>query len=196
MIDLTSFRCAAATWTLMDWAALQEPALGGVTQRVARLGARHSLDFETPAMKIEAEGRRAIALLKQAQRQGAIVRVPQVDFDVGAPGAAAVNGGHTGGITLHVKGLTPHYGVCHDQALNITVAGRRYLYFAADSAIMDGTGSGSITLTSPMRTHLAGNEVVNLAKPVIEGWLDGSERSWTLDLARTVGLQFTITERA
>jgi len=195
-IDLTSLRCAGATWTLLDWAALQEPALGGVTQRVGRLGARHSLDFSTPTMRIESDGRRAIALLKQAHRLGGFVRIPQVDFTVGAIGAPLVSGVHTGGLTLSVKGLTPRYAIRQDQALNITVAGRRYLYFAADVAVMNAAGAGSIPLTSPMRTHLAGNEVVELARPVIEGWLDGSERTWTLDLARTVGLQFKITERA
>lgn len=196
MIDLTGLRCAGAEWTLLDWAALHEPALGGVTQRIGRLGSRHSLAFDTPAMKIESEGRRTIALLKQAQQQGGYVRVPQVDFDVGAPGAPMVNGAHTGGTTLAVKGATPNYGVCQDQALNITVAGRRYLYFAAAAAILDATGAGSIPLTSPMRTHLAGDETVELGKPVIEGWLGGNQFTWTLDIARTVGLSFTISERA
>lgn len=196
MIDLTSFRCAGADWTMLDWAALQQPVFRGVTQRVGRVGTRHALDFSTPAMKIEADGRRAIAKLKQAQRLGGFVRVPQVDFIVGAVGTPLVNGAHTGGTTLAVKGLTPRYGIRDDQALNITVAGRRYLYFAAEPSVMDVSGSGTILLSTPMRTHLAGDEPVELALPVIEGWLDGNERSWTLDLARTVGLQFTITERA
>ena len=196
MIDLTSFRCAGADWTMLDWASLQQPVFRGVTQRVGRVGTRHALDFSTPAMKIEAEGRRAIAKLKQAQQQGGFVSVPQVDFFVGSPGAPTVNGAHTGGTSLHITGASPAYGVQIDQALNITVAGRRYLYFAAESAVLDASGSGTILLSTPMRTHLAGNEPVELAKPVIEGWLDGNERSWTFDLARTVGLQFTISERA
>ncbi|MEE4452858.1 hypothetical protein [Novosphingobium resinovorum] len=196
MIDLTSLRCAGADWTFLDWAALQEPILGGVTQRVGRLGSRHSLDFSTPAMKIESAGRRAIALLKQAKRLGGFARVPQVDFRVGAVGVPLVNGAHTGGTTLAVKGLTPRYGIRADQALNITVGGRRYLYFAADTSMMDASGSGTILLSSPMRTYLAGDEPVELAHPVIEGWLSGNEFTWTLDLARTVGLQFTIGERA
>lgn len=196
MIDLTGFRCAGADWSLLAWAVLQEPALGGVTQRVGRLGTRHSLAFETPAMKIEADGRRAISLLKQAQLQGGTVRVPQVDFRIGAAGTPRVNGAHTGGTTLALKGLTARYGVRQDQALSITVGGRSYLYFAADDFVMDGSGNGSIILSSPMRTHLAGNEPVEIARPVIEGWLGGNALTWTLDLARTVGLSFTITERA
>lgn len=196
MIDLTDLRCNAATPKLLDWAALMEPALGGVTQRVGRLGSRFGIEFGTPAMYIEAEGRRWIARLQRAQREGARVAFPQVDFDVGSPGAPTVNGAHTGGMSLSVTGASPHYGVREGQALNLTVSGRMYLYFAAETAILDASGAGTILLTTPMRTFLAGGEVVGLAKPVIEGWLDGTERSWTLDLARTVGLQFTVTERA
>lgn len=195
-IDLTSFKCSGAVPTLMDWAVLQDPALGGVTQRLGRLGSRFSIDFQTPMMKIEDEGRRAIALLQQAQRLGGRVEYPQPDFRVGAVGAPLVSGAHTGGTTLTLKGLTPRYAVRQGQALNLIVGGRYYLYFAAGNAVMDGVGAGQVILTTPMRKHMAGNERVEIAKPVVEGWLDGTERSWTLDLARTVGLQFTIAERA
>lgn len=196
MIDLSDLRCNEAAPTLLDWAALMEPALGGVTQRVGRLGSRFSIQYNTPITKIEAEGRRWIARLQRAQREGGRVEFPQLDFDVGAPGSPTVSGSHTGGMTLNVTGATPHYGIREGQALNLTASGRVYLYFAADTAILDATGSGTIMLTTPMRTYLTGGEAVELAKPMIEGWLDGTERSWTIDLARTVGLQFTITERA
>lgn len=175
---------------------MHEPPLGGITQRVGRLGSRFSIEFSTPAMLVESEGRRAIALLQQAQRLGGRVLYPQVEFSVGAPGAPVVAGIHTGGTTLAVTGATPRYAIRAGQALNLTVSSRSYLYFAADNVMLDGAGTGSVPLTTPMRTHLAGGGAVNLAAPVVEGWLDGSERSWTLELARTVGLKFTITERA
>lgn len=196
MIDLTELWCNAATPKLLDWAALQEPALGGITQRVGRLGSRFAIEFGTPALDVESEGRRWIARLQSAQQLGARVLYPQLDFDVGTPGAPSVGSAHTGGKFLAVTGASPHYGVREGQALNLTVAGRMYLYFAAETAILDASGAGTILLTTPMRTFLAGGEAVELAKPVVEGWLDGTERSWTLDLARTVGLQFTVTERA
>lgn len=83
-----------------------------------------------------------------------------------------VDGVHTGGTALKLKGLTPHYPVRCGQALNLIVAGRYYLYFAADNALMDSDGGGTITLTTPMRKHMAGTEAAELARPVIEGWLD------------------------
>jgi hypothetical protein len=196
MIDLTGLRCRTATPTLLDWASLQEPIIGGVTQRIGRLGSRYSIEFETPTMDMEADGRRAIALLQQAQRLGGRVEYPQPDFRIGAVGVPLADGIHAGGTTVKLKGLTPRYAVRQGQALNLVVAGRYYLYFAADNAVMNSSGAGSMTLTEPLRTELAGNETVELARPVIEGWLDGSSRSWTIDVARTTGLKFTITERA
>lgn len=196
MIDLTQLKCRTPTPALMDWASLQEPALGGVTQRVGRLGTRFSIDFETPKMLVEAEGRRAIALLQMAQQQGGRVEYPQPDLRIGAVGTPLVNGAHTGGTTLRLKGLTAKYGIRQGQALNLIVSGRYYLYFAADNFVMNSAGAGVIVLTSPMRKHMTGNEAVELAVPVIEGWLDGNERSWTIDVARTTGLKFTISERA
>ncbi|WP_260928222.1 hypothetical protein [Novosphingobium sp. 9] len=196
MIDLTELKCSGAVPSLMDWAALMEPALGGVTQRVGRLGARFAVQFTSPTMRMEAEGRKWIARLQRAQREGARIAYPQPDFNVGAPGVPSVSGVHTGGTSLLITGATPRYAVREGQALNLVVAGRYYLYFAAGNVKLDSSGTGTIPLTSPMRTHLAGAEAVELAKPVVEGWLDGTERSWTLDVARTVGLSFTVTERA
>ncbi|MGF7152517.1 hypothetical protein [Novosphingobium gossypii] len=197
MIDLTKLRCMAADPALLSWAVLQEPAMGaGVTQRVGRMGDRFSQGFSTPEMTYESEGRRAIALLQMAQRQGGRVRYRQPGFRVGAPGAPLVNGGHMGGTTLALKALTPRYAVSQGQALNVTVAGRSYLYFAAENAIADAAGNTSVLLTTPMRTFLSGEEAVELARPVIEGWLDGNQRDWSVDTACTVGLKFTVTERA
>lgn len=196
MIDLTKLRCMATDPKMLSWAALQEPILGGVTQRVGRLGDRFSLDFSTPEMQHESEGRRAIAMLQLAQRQGGRVRYRQPGLRIGAVGAPLVDGAHEGGTTLALKGLTSGYAVRMGQALSLTVSGRSYLYFAADNAKMNAGGAGSVPLTVPLRTSLAGDEPVELARPTIEGWLSGNELGWTLDLAATVGLKFTITERA
>jgi hypothetical protein len=196
MIDLTKLRCMASDPTLMVWAALQEPALGGVTQRVGRVGDRFSLGFSTPEMRYEAEGRRAIALLQLAQRQGGRVRYTQPGFRIGPVGTPLVDGAHTGGTALKLKGMPARCAVRMGQALNLIVGGRYYLYFAAADVVMSAGGAGTVQLTVPMRKHMAGNEPVEIARPVIEGWLDGNQRDWTLDLAQTVGLKFTVTERA
>ena len=195
MIDLTAYKCSAGIPALMSRAAIMEPVGQGVSQRLGRVGDRFRIDFTIVPMELESDGRRAIADLQMAQAEGGRVIYPQPGFAIGTPGAPTVDGAHTGGTALAITGATPHYAVRKGQALNLIVSGRYYLYFAAANAILDENGAGTVTLTTPMRKHMAGGETVVLAKPVIEGWLDGNERNWTIDNTRTVGLQFTVTER-
>lgn len=196
MIDLTDLPCRDFPAKMLDWGAMLTPALGGVTQKVDRLGTRFAISFETPPLPIEPDGRRAIALLQEAKQLGGRVRYYQDGFTVGAPGSPLVNGAHTGGKSLSVKSGTPWYIVRHGQALSLTVAGRSYLYFSAGQVQLNGSGSGTILLTTPMRKHMAGDEAVNLGAPVIEGWLDGDEQEWATSLDRRVPLKFSIEERA
>lgn len=196
MIDLTGLKCSGADVTMMDWGANLDPVLGGVSQRISRLGTRFAIDFTTPLMRVEADGRKAITLLQQAKRDVARVEYPQAGFKVGSPGSPVVSGAHTGGTSLTITGATPNYAIKIGQALNITVADRAYLYFAAEAVALNGSGAGVVTLTTPMRTHLAGGEAVTLNKPVVEGFIDGDSFAWTIQLAQTVGLQFRVTERA
>lgn len=195
MIDLTALKCALANMTMLDWGTVLEPPLGGVSQRIDRIGTRFSQTFRTPTMRVEADGRRAIALLQMAKQAGARVLYPQLDFNLGAPGAPVVSGAHTGGTALAINGAQPNYVVRFGQALSLTVGGRGYLHFSGAECVLDAAGAGTITLTTPMRRHLAGGEPVNLAAPVLEGWLAGTELPWSLDVARTTGLEFTVTER-
>ena len=71
-----------------------------------------------------------------------------------------------------------------------------FFLFAAAQAVLDGAGAGTIELTRPLRTKLVGGEAVNLAKPVIEGWIEGDNFNWPIDMQRTVGLKFDVVERA
>mgnify|MGYP000020522493 CR=1 FL=1 len=40
------------------------------------------------------------------------------------------------------------------------------------------------------------NVLNHLAKPVIEGWIEGDNFNWPIDMQRTVGLKFDVVERA
>jgi hypothetical protein len=37
---------------------------------------------------------------------------------------------------------------------------------------------------------------VRLVKPVIEGWIEGDNFNWPIDMQRTTGLTFDVVERA
>lgn len=196
MVDLTALECQAAEPVLIRKGSILRPNGLGVDQQLNRLGDRFAIAFTAPAKHVEPNGRQWIADLQLAQQRGARVLYPQVDFSVGTPGSPTVDGAVAGGMTLPITGCTPHYSVRKGQALSLTKGDRSYLYFAAVQVILDASGEGTIPLTVMLRTMLAGGEPVNLAAPVIEGFLDGDERSWTLEASRTVGLSFTIRERA
>lgn len=195
MIDLSTIKIAQAEVQMDDRSAELDPVLGGVAQTIRRIGVKFALSVSTPRLKIESEGRKAIALLQQAKLQDGFIEYPQPDLGIGSPGSPTVNGAHTGGTTLNITGGTPHYVIRQNQALNLTRNGRLFLYFAATPLMLDGNGAGAVLLTTPMRTHLEGGNAVNLAKPVIAGQIEGGI-GWTYEVARLTGLQFTIRERA
>lgn len=196
MIDLTAITGSAGKPKLLDYGSIVKPALGGPAQKLNRLGTRFGFDFESIPYETEGAGRRLIALLQQAKLQGAMIIYPQLDFNIGAPGTTLANGAHSAGTTLNIKGATPHYTVRAGQALNVVKSGRRYLYFSASQETLNGTGQGTITLTTPMRTVLAGDEVIDFKKPRIEGFIEGEEWEWAIEAERLTPIKFYIEERA
>ncbi|MGN5374583.1 hypothetical protein [Sphingomonas hankookensis] len=78
----------------------------------------------------------------------------------------------------------------------MTHGARSYLYCATAQVVLDGAGAGAVPVDVLLRSPLAVGDKVELARPVIEGWLSGDGYEWTLERGRTVGLGFTIAERA
>lgn len=195
MIDLTDINFRAVEPSMPENGVLQKPVRNGVTSRVNWIGSGFAGALVLPPMRMEPDGRKLIARLQQAKFAGATIAYPQVDFDVGAPGLPTVDGAHAGGTTLSVTGATPGYAVRQGQALNVTKSSRTYLYFAAAQAVLDGGGAGDVTLTTPLRTQLAGGEAVGLAQPVMECWIT-SEVIWPINVDRTTGLTISVEERA
>ena len=196
-VDLTDVECQLAEPGMPDFGVLQKPVLGGPINKIDRLGGGHTLSYTVPPKMMEPDGRRLVARCQMAKRYGVVLEVPQVEFDVGTPGVGiTIAGAVAGGRYAQITGATPRYAVRMGQALNIKRNGHRYLYFAAAQAVLDGAGAGTIELTRPLRTKLVGGEAVNLAKPVIEGWIEGDNFNWPIDMQRTVGLKFDVVERA
>ena len=196
-VDLTDVECQLAEPGMPDFGVLQKPVLGGKINKVDRLGGGHTLSYTVPPKMMEPDGRRLVARCQMAKRYGVVLEVPQVEFDVGAPGFdTMVAASAAGGRYVHITGATPRYAVRMGQAFNITRNGHRYLYFAFSQVILDEAGAGTIELTAPLRTKLVGSEPVRLVKPVIEGWIEGDNFNWPIDMQRTTGLTFDVVERA
>lgn len=167
-------------------------ALGGDEQERQRKGSRYALTFTMPPMRyvdsmawddLMAEG--ATVLMK----------VHQPGFEAGSPGAPRVNGAGQGGVFLAVDGLTPAYVIRKGQFLNVVSAGQHFLYRSAADATANGSGQATLTLRTMLRHPPADDDVVNLAVPMIEGFVRDMQ-SWEVGVDRLVQLQFTIRERA
>ncbi len=196
-IDLTDLRCQVHEPSMPDYGVLQTPVLGGRTNRIGRLGGGHLLKFTLPPEDMEPDGRQIVARCQMAKEYGAILAWPQVEFKVGTPGVSiTVASAVAGGRTAQITGATPRYAIRLGQALNIARNGHPYLYFAGAQTVLDGSGAGTITLTRPLRSRLLGGESVNLAKPVVAGWIQGDNFSWPIDEQRNVGLSFDLMEHA
>jgi len=196
MIDLTALEIQSASPSLMDWGGELAGVLGGVTIRLDRLGSRHAIAANAPPKVVEPEGRLWTSRLKRAKQQGGRVAFPQPGLLIGDPGTPQVAANVAAGSSIPLTGLTSGYVIREGQWLSVTHNGRSYLYSADAQVTANGSGSATVAITPLLRSQLSAGDVVNLAAPILEGWLSGDEFSWTIEAAHTVGLQFTVTERA
>lgn len=195
-IDLTALRISGDAIVPLEFGGLQPSALGGSVSRVSRMGDRYAASVSTPAMAIEPDARRWSAKLQRARRLGGIVRIHQPGLNVGAPGLPVVSTVTAGGRFIPIKGLTPHYAIREGQWLNYTdAAGRIYLDQVVTQVIADVSGAALVEIQNLLRTDLTVGRTLNLAKPCIEGWIEGD-----FSIARTVdritSFSFTISEKA
>lgn len=194
-IDLTGIPIRSAEPILQEFGGLLTPAMGGPVQRIERPGSRWALQIETPPMPVEPDGRRWASRIGRAKRAGAVIEIPQPGLVIGAPGAPRVAGAFVGGRLIQLGGLTAGYAVREGQWISIIVAGRRYADQIVGDAAASAGGLVTVALQNLLRVPLAGNEVVEIASPKIEGWLEESF-SFPLDVAHMTSFGLTISEAA
>ena len=183
----------AAVPAYLDWGAVLSSPLGGVDQKLNRLGDRFALDVTMPPMDSADDGAAWIAALIEGQKEGVIFPWPQ-GITISGSGALAVDGGGQAGTSLEVKSSTPGRKFLRGQFFSVIHGGRRYLHILTAAATADGAGSATFAVEPMLRVSYANNSVVEVDEPMIEGFLEGNAREWTLDMLMNVGLQFRIKE--
>lgn len=175
LLDFDSF--ISAVPSLVDWGGVLSSGLAGADQRINRAGSRHEIayavDFDT-----DEEARRFAQRLRRGMTEGALTRFPQIGLKIGNPGTPLVDGAVASGTAVNLKGLAPYHALREGQFLSFIVAGRRYLHSVDAEAVANATGNVAITITPMLRVALAGNEVVEIAVPMIEGLLQGDAIAW------------------
>lgn len=186
-----------ATPGLQDFGGFLEPFLGGPVQRINRVGSRFALRVTMPPMR-EDGARAFIARLLQGRTQTVVMPWPLLGFVPGNPGAPLISAAPAGGSAIAIKGLTAGYAVKEGQFFSIVHGGRRYMHMFTAAATANGSGVIAAAPIFPMlRTNLAVNDVLEIATPMIEGnVLPGDELNWELNVARLVGLAFSVVEAA
>lgn len=167
---------------MLDWGGSLTPQNGGAVQILMRLGTRSSLDFVLPRMPTEPLGRIWSAQLRLAKLFGALLPFGQDGFHVGAPGSPVVAGAGQAGMTLAARGFQPGYAVRVGQAFSLVHAGRRYLHFIAEQGLsLDGTLM--LSIFPMLRVIPDYSDVLEFARPMIQGSLSGQSVKWTRQTA-------------
>lgn len=180
---------------LISTARDHRTALGSGLQRVTRLGSRWEMTFQLTLMThaasldwsdLEAEG------------ETVSLRIPQPGLSTGSPGSPVVDGGGQTGNTLNLRGLSADYTVAKGQWLSVSTGGLLYLYRARAAASADGLGDIAIPIRPLIRAAHADGDAVELANPMIEGFVrDLPANAFDINTATHVGnIRFTIEERA
>jgi hypothetical protein len=184
---------ASANPTLLDFGAVLEPGLGGPSQYVGRLGDRYEVAVQMPTMEAEV-ARVFISRLTQAKKSSLLMPFPQAGVTVGAEGAPRVNGAGQAGTVLAIDGLPAAKAVKEGWFFSILTGGRRYVHQVAADAVADGGGAIVLNIEPMLRVSPSDNAVVELAVPMIEGFVQGDGLPWSIDVAAHVGLSFTVRE--
>jgi hypothetical protein len=166
------------------------PAIGGAEQELLRKGTRYALTFSMPVMTY-VQSMDWDDLM--AEGDTVLMRVFQPGLVIPNPGAPLVKGAGQAGTSLVIDGLPNGYVIRKGQFLSVVSAGQRFLYRAKASAT-SVAGTATIPLRTMLRRPPNDNDVVEIAQPMIEGFVrDLGE--WAVGVERLVGLQFTVRER-
>lgn len=176
---------------VLSFGSVLTPFLGGPSQRLNRLGTRFAMTVSMPPMPAE-KARAWVAALAQGLEAGVLMPIPQ-DIDVGDPGAPLVSAAVTAGMLLPLKGLKPGYRTKAGQFLSVIRGDRRYVHIFTADQVASGSGTMQASIWPMMRTGFLVDGIVEIAKPMIQGWTESFE--WDVLTAPWVQLpDFTITE--
>ncbi len=180
---------------LIDFSLTQRPSTGAAVLKVHRKGSRYRAMISYPPM-LPSVSRVFVSRLLKAKREGLRIPYPLIEPQ-GAPGNPVVNGAGQTGTTLNIRGLTPGYAIKEGYWLSIEDAnGQHYLHNAGAAVRASASGTASLPISPELRVPFADGATIHLAKPMIEGFVDGNEWSWQIPLERFIAIEFPIEEAA
>jgi hypothetical protein len=184
-----------ATPALIDYGGTLRSPLGGPALRVNRPGSRYRLAFTFPPCASANEGRVFVSRLIRAKRVGLRMPYPLLSAHQPVAGDPVVDGAGQSGLTLAVRGLQPGTTVREGFWLSIeNTTGQHYLHNVAASVMAGSDGKATLTIEPMLRRPFADGCRIHLARPMIEGFVEGDEWQWSLYLDHNIGIEVAIEE--
>lgn len=181
---------------LVDFGITLRPSTGAEVLRVERKGSRFRLGISYPPMKPDT-ARTFVSRLLRAKSEGVRLPFPLLDAPQGSPGSPVVDAAEPAGTTLPIRGLTPGYAIKEGYWLSIEDEnGRHYLHNVAAPVRADAAGKATVTVVPALRWPFADGATVHLAKPMVEGFVDGNEWGWMIPVNRLIAIEFPLEESA
>lgn len=184
---------------LLSQAADLESPLGGVTQRIARVGSRYGIDVQYPAMKYS-DGQAFLAAMIAAEVSPVAVEFPQRGFVVGTPGNPVVNGAGQTGAALAIRSGAPGYtfkaGQFFDYVTSYGGVARRFVHMVSAQVTLSGGGAGTLAIWPLIRVSPNDGDALEVTTPQLEGFIQLANKRlpWTIELVRRIGVKFTVVE--
>lgn len=191
MIELPDFAIrGSATPVFIDPGFTQRGL--STLSRIDRKGARFKLACTYGPFHPE-HGRVMVARLIAAKQEGLRVPFPLL-HDQGTPGSPLTVGAFSIGRTIDLDGMTPGYVCKEGYWLSLVKDGRHYLHSVRTGGRVSNTGMLTVTLNEMLRDSFADNTVAHLAKPMVEGLIEGDEWQWMYSVDRMTPIEFTLEE--
>ena len=170
---------------------------GASALRINRPGSHWAFELTFPPMRPELS-RRFSARLLRAKREGLRIKLPLLGEHQGIPGAPVVDGAGQAGTSLAVRGLTPGYVAKEGFWFHIVRAatGKQYLHKVFGTAITGADGKAVMQIEPALRVPFADGDMIELAAPEVEGFVDGDSWGWEVPVNRLIALAVTVEEYA
>ena len=170
--------------------------IGGPNVRVDRPGSRYRAQISYPPME-KADADVFVSRLIRAKSEGLRIPYPLLGVSQGVPGAPVVDGAGQSGKTLNLRGLRAGYVFREGSWLSIEDAtGQHYLHNVAAFAKVGGAGTIALPLSEALREPFADGATAHVAKPMIQGTVQGESVDWVIRLDHLYEVSFAIEEDA
>lgn len=185
-----------ATPALVDRGGVQR---GASALRVNRLGSHYRISLTLPPLNNAAGAAIVVSRLIRAKREGLRVPYPLLSVDQSGCGTSVVvdGAGQTGG-SIQVRGLPPFAVVREGFWFSIeSSSGQHYLHNSGSEVTAGVDGRATLSVADTMlRRSFADGARVHLARPMIEGLIEGSEQEWDLAVDHNTRIAFVLEETA